>query len=45
LIYCDEIYRRDIFQCKMVGLPACYAQAMVRYAACQNGASLPPLNS
>jgi hypothetical protein len=41
---CDRQYRRDVFQCRMVGLPACYAQAMVRLVACQQGTAIPPLN-
>jgi hypothetical protein len=42
--YCDAQYDRDIFQCKMVGLSTCYAQAMVRLVACERGFSIPPLN-
>jgi hypothetical protein len=34
---CDEMHRRDLFQCKMVGLPSCYAQAYLRYTNCLNG--------
>jgi hypothetical protein len=41
---CDEMHRRDLFQCKMVGLPACYAQAYLRYTNCLNGRQIPPLN-
>lgn len=41
---CREQYERDIFQCKMVGLPSCYAQAAERYAACLVGRPIPPLN-
>jgi hypothetical protein len=37
-------YAQDIFQCKMVGLMACYAQAALRYANCLQGPPLPPLN-
>ena len=31
---CEAQHARDIFQCKMVGLPACYEQAALRYANC-----------
>ena len=41
---CDEMHRRDLFHCKMVGLPACYAQAYLRYTNCLNGRQIPPLN-
>jgi hypothetical protein len=41
---CEEQYAQDIFQCKMVGLMACYAQAALRYANCLQGLPLPPLN-
>jgi hypothetical protein len=41
---CDEQYKRDIFQCRMVGLRSCYAQAMVRLVACERGHPVPPLN-
>jgi hypothetical protein len=41
---CEAQYERDIFQCRMVGLRACYAQAAQRYAACLSGAQIPPFN-
>jgi hypothetical protein len=41
---CKAQYAADIFQCKMVGLMACYAQAALRYANCLQGLPLPPLN-
>lgn len=41
---CDEMHRRDLFHCKMVGLPSCYAQAYLRYTNCLNGRQIPPLN-
>jgi hypothetical protein len=41
---CVAQYERDIFHCKMVGLPECYAQAAERYAACLAGRPIPPLN-
>ena len=41
---CELQYQRDIFQCRMVGLPSCYAQAAERYAACLAGRPIPPLN-
>ena len=41
---CLAQYERDLFQCKMVGLPECYAQAAERYAACLAGRPIPPFN-
>jgi hypothetical protein len=41
---CYLQYSKDIFQCRMVGLPSCYAQASLRYANCLAGAPIPPLN-
>jgi hypothetical protein len=41
---CELLYKRDLFQCRMVGSPACYHQALVRYHACQKGLPLPPLS-
>jgi len=41
---CEAQYERDLFQCKMVGLPECYAQAMERRAACPAGRPIPPFN-
>ncbi len=41
---CEIQYDLDIFQCAMVGLRACYAQAMVRLFACEKGHPIPPLN-
>jgi hypothetical protein len=41
---CWAQYERDCFQCSMVGLPACYAQAMERVGACLAGRPIPPLN-
>jgi hypothetical protein len=41
---CERQYQRDIFHCKMVGLPACYASAAARYGACLAGRPLPPLS-
>lgn len=40
---CDLQYQQDVFQCKMVGLSQCYAQAMVRRIACERGQLIPPL--
>jgi RHS repeat-associated protein len=40
----DEQYERDVFECSMLGLASCYAQAMVRYSACTRGDEIPPLN-
>ena len=42
--FCERQYDKDVFQCKMVGLPACYAQAALRYANCLKGLPIPPLN-
>ncbi|MGL4440442.1 MAG: hypothetical protein ACRCUE_14335 [Bosea sp. (in: a-proteobacteria)] len=42
--FCEAQLRRDIFQCKMVGLRSCYAQANLRYANCLVGLPIPPLN-
>lgn len=41
---CNFQYKRDLFQCKMVGLSTCYAQAMVRLVACERGNPIPPLH-
>lgn len=41
---CKLQYDLDIFQCKMVGLPGCFAQAMERWSACMAGRPIPPLN-
>lgn len=41
---CEDQYRRDIFHCNMVGSPACYSQAMLRYSNCLAGRQIPPLN-
>jgi len=41
---CDDMHRRDLFHCRMVGLPSCYAQAYLRYTNCLNGRQIPPLN-
>ncbi len=41
---CEKQLERDEFQCKMVGLRSCYAQAMQRYAACLRGQPIPPFN-
>ena len=38
---CDDMHRRDLFHCKMVGLPSCYAQAYLRYTNCLNGRQIP----
>lgn len=42
--FCEEQYSRDTFQCTIVGLPACHAQAMLRYSSCLAGRQIPPLN-
>jgi hypothetical protein len=42
--FCERQFKDDIFHCKMVGLRACYAQAMERYSACLSGRQIPPLN-
>ena len=41
---CNLQYNRDLFQCRMVGLPSCYAQASLRFANCLAGAPIPPFN-
>lgn len=41
---CEDQYRRDTFHCTMVGLPACHAQAMLRYSNCLADRVIPPLN-
>ncbi|NJL07073.1 MAG: hypothetical protein HC900_01525 [Methylacidiphilales bacterium] len=41
---CNTQYQQDIFHCKLVGLPACYGQAALRYANCPAGLPIPPLN-
>jgi len=41
---CNAMHERDLFHCRMVGLPACYAQANLRYANCLAGRQIPPLN-
>ncbi len=41
---CNFQYKRDLLQCKMVGLSTCYAQAMVRLVACERGDPIPPLH-
>ncbi len=41
---CEMQLRRDTFHCNMVGLRACYAQAMLRYANCLSGLPIPPLS-
>jgi len=41
---CDHMHQQDLFYCRMVGLPACYAQAYLRYVNCLNGKQIPPLN-
>lgn len=38
---CWEQYQRDIFPCRMVGLPSCYAQAAERSSACLVGRPTP----
>jgi hypothetical protein len=41
---CEAQYDRDLIQCRFVGVPECYAQAMRRKVACQQGYPIPPLN-
>jgi hypothetical protein len=41
---CELQFDRDIFHCNMVGLPACYDQAYLRYSNCLIGRPIPPLN-
>ena len=44
LAECKAMHDRDLFHCRMVGLPACYAQANLRYSNCLQGKQIPPLN-
>ena len=41
---CWAQHVRGIFQCRMVGLRACYEQAALRYANCLVRLPIPPLN-
>lgn len=41
---CNAMHERDLFHCRMVGLPACYAQANLRLANCLAGKQIPPLS-
>jgi hypothetical protein len=41
---CDFQYSQDIFICRSVRTPLCWAQAMKRYSACLAGRQIPPLN-
>lgn len=41
---CWAQYQQDLFHCRMVGVPACYEQAMLRYSNCLVGRQIPPLN-
>jgi hypothetical protein len=41
---CWTQYQRDLFHCRMVGVRACYEQAMLRYSNCLVGRQIPPLN-
>jgi hypothetical protein len=41
---CNAMHERDLFHCRMVGLPACYAQGNLRLANCLDGKQLPPLS-
>jgi hypothetical protein len=41
---CEELRIRDEFHCRMVGLRACWGQAMLRYGNCLAGLPIPRLN-
>jgi hypothetical protein len=41
---CEAQLIRDEFQCRMVGLRACWTQAYFRYGNCLAGLPIPPLN-
>lgn len=41
---CEQLRLRDEFQCRMIGLRACWAQAALRYANCLADLPIPPLN-
>jgi hypothetical protein len=40
---CKLQYERDLVQCRLARLAACYAQAMVRLVACERGDRIPAL--
>lgn len=42
--YCEQMHKRDLFQCGIVGLRTCYEQAYLRVTNCLNGRQIPPLN-
>ena len=41
---CDIMHKQDLFICNAFQSAACYGQAYVRYALCQKGLPVPPLN-
>jgi hypothetical protein len=41
---CEAQWLTDSLICKIAKSRACWAQAMVRLVACENGTSIPPLN-
>lgn len=41
---CEQQRIKDEFQCRMVGLRACWVQAALRYANCLRDLPIPPLN-
>lgn len=41
---CDDLFDKDTFHCRMVGLRSCHAQAASRYSDCINGFTIRPLS-
>ncbi|WP_338722631.1 hypothetical protein [Devosia sp. XK-2] len=41
---CDDLFDKDNFHCKMVGLRSCYQQATFRYGDCLAGRTIRPLS-
>jgi len=41
--YCEAQYQRDLAYCRIMRAAGCYAQAMVRRVACEQGRPIPPL--
>jgi hypothetical protein len=42
--FCEQMHKRDLFQCRIVRLRTCYEQAYLRVTNCANGRQIPPLN-
>jgi hypothetical protein len=41
---CELMHSQDLFICRLMQSPACYAQAYLRYSNCRAGRPIPPLN-